>query len=305
MEALRYVSQQLSKMGFTEAVEYFADHIWNGVHQFVIDEIDNRFPHFTTNAAFERVNADGYVPPLVAVAAYLLVIFVIVPAVRPAKCSGVWKHLFAMWNLLLSAFSTVGVIICVPFVYAGVRDHGVRWMLCSDAMMWDGPGSASSGSVGVMMTAFMLSKFPELLDTVFLVYMRKPVAFLHWYHHATVLVYSWFAYKNATPSAVVFATMNYCVHSVMYAYFGLSTYTRALSFLRLPITTMQLSQMFAGIALTAAAFQYANDAAGGGCSPTYVDSGFFWFCSALYGSYFVLFAKLFADNYIFKASASK
>merc|ERR1711991_495069 len=141
----------------------------------------------------------------------------------------------------------------------------------------------------------MLSKFPELLDTFFLVYMRKPVAFLHWYHHATVLLYCWFAYKNATPSAVIFATMNYCVHSVMYLYFGVATYTRALSFMRMPITMMQLSQMALGVGLTLVTYVYAHD--GEGCSATYTGSGFFPFCAALYGTYLVLFAQLFYKSY--------
>jgi elongation of very long chain fatty acids protein 6 len=266
---------------------------------FVEAQVEAALPKFTTHAVFEQVNANGYAAPGMAVVGYLALVFAIIPAIRPAKCGPVWRHLFAMWNLLLSAFSWVGVLVCVPFVYRGFAQHGVRWMLCSDEMMWGGAGSASAGPVGVMMSAFMLSKFPELLDTFFLVYMRKSVPFLHWYHHASVLLYCWFAYKNATPSAVTFATMNYCVHAVMYLYFAVSTYTRALSFMRLPITTMQLSQMVLGVALTGITYTYAQDVAGGGCSPTYADSGFFPFCSVLYGSYLVLFAKLFADNYIF------
>ena len=39
------------------------------------------------------------------------------------------------------------------------------------------------------MYMFMLSKFPELVDTVLLVLRGRPVPFLHWYHHITVLLY--------------------------------------------------------------------------------------------------------------------
>jgi elongation of very long chain fatty acids protein 6 len=263
--------------------------------------LETQFPelrNFTTHAAFRAVNANGYTAPAVAVTVYLLAVFVLIPAVRPKQAGGIWKHLFALWNLALSAFSTVGVLVCVPFVYRKWQEHGLRWLLCSDALMWGPPAddASCSGSIGLMMTLFMLSKFPELLDTFFLVYMRKPVAFLHWYHHATVLLYSWFAYKNATPSAVFFATMNYCVHAVMYFYFAASTYTRALSFLRLPITSLQLGQMVMGVALTVAAYEYSNR--DGGCSPSYAESHFFEFCGALYGSYFVLFAHLFYKSYV-------
>ena len=43
---------------------------------------------------------------------------------------------------------------------------------------------------------FALSKIAELFDTVFLVLRKKPLIFLHWYHHAVVLVYSWHSGKN-------------------------------------------------------------------------------------------------------------
>ncbi|VDK55178.1 unnamed protein product [Gongylonema pulchrum] len=39
--------------------------------------------------------------------------------------------------------------------------------------------------------AFAASKIAELGDTIFLVMRKKPLAFLHWYHHAVVLIYSW------------------------------------------------------------------------------------------------------------------
>ena len=44
---------------------------------------------------------------------------------------------------------------------------------------------------------FIFSKIPELVDTVFLVLQKKPVIFLHWFHHVTVLLYCWHAYTVA------------------------------------------------------------------------------------------------------------
>lgn len=44
---------------------------------------------------------------------------------------------------------------------------------------------------GFWSTMFVLSKVPELGDTLFIVLRKQPLIFLHWYHHATVLVYSW------------------------------------------------------------------------------------------------------------------
>jgi len=278
---------------------------------------------------YEEVNDNHYVLPFAAVIVYLLMVFVFIPKFRQIAPPPSWiRHAFAAWNFFLSYFSTVGILICGLYVYLMLEKHGLRWMLCNDAMMlgpWDDPDVSCFGVVGTMMSLFMLSKFPELFDTFFLVYMGKPVPFLHWYHHATVLLYCWFAYQSATPSAVIFGTMNYLVHSIMYFYFGVSVYTKRLGFMRMPITMLQTSQMAMGIYLTYKAYQFTHDrtkspdgAAPGatevpcapeegtdgfyhgdcGCSKTYTESGYFYYSALLYVGYFLLFAKLFYDNYI-------
>ena len=50
---------------------------------------------------------------------------------------------------------------------------------------------------GFWATMFVLSKVPELGDTIFIVLRKQPLIFLHWYHHATVLVYSWSVFTHS------------------------------------------------------------------------------------------------------------
>lgn len=264
---------------------------------------------FDCHSVHEWVKSNHYMTPTAAVLYYILLVFLVIPLLRWKTRERVplfMKHVFALWNLLLSLFSCYGLYVCAPFVWRMITEKGLHYATCSDHMMLGGVAGddhvACYGPVGYMMTLFMLSKFPELLDTVFLVMMHKDVLFLHWYHHITVLLYSWFAYHSATPSAVMFGTMNYAVHSVMYFYFFASNYTKALQFLRKPITSIQLLQMVAGVTITALAYTYSyygdGNGVGGGCSSTYVTSGFFTFCFVLYGSYMVLFAKLYYDSYL-------
>lgn len=256
-----------------------------------------RIEDFDCKHLLAFVRANHWVAPVTACVTYVLLIFVIIPALRWKKAPGYVRHLFALWNLLLSIYSAISVCVAIPYVVRQFTNHGLHHLVCSDKLMLGSKqdDAACYGAIGFVMSLFMLSKFPELGDTFFLAAMNKPISFLHWYHHVTVLLYSWFAYENATPTAVMFATINLTVHAIMYFYFCFSNYTKALGFMRKPITTIQLLQMVVGVSMTVVAYYYDKTR---GCSATYGDSGFYYFCSAIYGSYLVLFAKLYYDNYI-------
>jgi hypothetical protein len=68
--------------------------------------------------------------------------------------------------------------------------------------------------------------------------------------------------------------------------------------LRQPITLMQLSQMAVGVYVTYLAWGYQSSEKE--CSRSYTDSGFFLFCGVMYLSYFLLFLKLYIDNYVLR-----
>ena len=84
--------------------------------------------------------------------------------------------------------------------------------------------------------------------------------------------------------------MNYTVHSVMYAYFGIALYTKALNKYGILITVFQLSQMVVGLCLTVLSVWYG--VVEGDCSRAYADSYYYPLCFAMYGSYFCLFYRL-------------
>lgn len=143
---------------------------------------------------------------------------------------------------------------------------------------------------------FVLSKLPELGDTIFIVLRKQPLIFLHWYHHITVLMYSWFSYSEYTASARWFVVMNYCVHSLMYTYYAL----RALKFqpprfISMVITALQLTQMVVGCAINVWAHGFLQQAGHAACniSPTNIK-----FSIAMYASYFILFARFFHLTYL-------
>jgi elongation of very long chain fatty acids protein 6 len=148
---------------------------------------------------------------------------------------------------------------------------------------------------------FVLSKLPELGDTVFIVLRKQPLIFLHWYHHITVLLYSWFSYAEYTSSARWYVVMNYIVHSIMYTYYAL----RAMGY-RPPkqfamfITASQLSQMVVGCLVNYWAYHYLQNGEECHISLTNIKLSF-----TMYLSYAMLFARFFHKSYLLDSAGRK
>lgn len=143
---------------------------------------------------------------------------------------------------------------------------------------------------------FVLSKLPELGDTIFIVLRKQPLIFLHWYHHVTVLLYSWYSYSEYTASARWFIVMNYVVHFAMYTYYAL----RAMGYrvnrgIAMVITTAQLMQMVTGCLVNVWAYQLKQ-----GGEECHVTDPNIKLSLLMYFSYFVLFAKFFHKAYLSK-----
>lgn len=117
--------------------------------------------------------------------------------------------------------------------------------------------------------------------------------FLHWYHHITVLLYSFYTYREQAAGGCWFITMNYTVHSLMYSY-----YAAKAAGVRLPrpcavvITALQTLQMAVGLTVLALVYCWQNDAM---CRTT--ESNIVW-GSLMYLSYLLLFSSFFYHSYL-------
>ena len=97
------------------------------------------------------------------------------------------------WNWGLSLFSAVGFAPVVTAFAASGAEHGFVGpdsVLCRRDVQFDNQWVA----------LFCLSKIPELVDTALLVLQKKPVIFLHWYHHAVTLFYCWVAWVRSAAA---------------------------------------------------------------------------------------------------------
>ena len=191
------------------------------------------------------------------------------------------------WNFLLAIFSLYGAIVTMPPALERIQQNGMLSAIC-DNSCYVHPASG-------MVLYFNLSKMPEFVDTIFLRLRKKPVIFLHWYHHIMTMIYCWYGNQLGTffnCSGWYFASMNLTVHAIMYTYYGLAAmgYGRGMTKrgLNKVITTIQLAQMVGGIVI----LFYST-----GCDK--FDTNGFAAASVMYGSYLLLFGKLFIDKYIY------
>merc|ERR1711979_104697 len=168
-------------------------------------------------------------------------------------------------------------------------EHGLYSTTCAPASWY------ATGWSGVFVALFIYSKIAELIDTVLLLFAGKQVIALQWWHHSTVLLYCWHSYSTRIATGLWFAAMNYSVHSVMYGYFALMStkYRKYITPYAIFITLAQLAQMLVGMFVTIKAVMYQN--AGLECHVNKTNSVL---GLAMYASYFVLFFKLFIENYV-------
>ncbi|XP_076361904.1 very long chain fatty acid elongase 6-like isoform X2 [Tachypleus tridentatus] len=198
------------------------------------------------------------------------------------------RRILAAWNVFLAVFSIIGAMRTLPEMIHVLRKYGFQYSVCNPSFIEQVKVS------GFWTWMFTLSKVPELCDTIFIVLRKQNLMFLHWYHHITVLLFSWYSYTEHIAPARWYVVMNYIVHSVMYSYFVL----RALRFnvpryVAMVITTSQILQMILGAYVSYLGYQVKQE--GEFCQ---ISEDTAKIAILMYLSYFVLFARLFYNAYI-------
>ena len=198
----------------------------------------------------------------------------------------VLKLPLVLWNFGLAFFSMWGAYHLVPHVLQRLESRTYVEAICDE--------SCYNHPVAMVVLYFNISKMPEFVDTIFLRLRKRPVIFLHWYHHIVTMLYCWYANQIGIQfncTGMFFASMNLSVHSVMYVYYGVAAlgYAKAMAKMNLNIilTTGQIIQMVGGIYILIKSTD---------C--TKFDSKGFTVATIMYSSYFLLFSRLFYDKYV-------
>lgn len=271
-----------------------------------------------------------YVIPLGMVTLYLLFLYWGRNTTSKNQEQALNQSIPRYWNLLLCVFSFWGASRTVPQVFMNLFhfNKSFEQTICEEASLAYG-----AGACGLAMQLFVLSKFPELVDTVLLVLKNNSNRvmfswekdFLHWYHHITVLTYCWNAYTTESAAGIYFGAMNFTVHAIMYGYYFCTTFDKKgflFNFAKkfdVAITIMQTSQMFIGVYIVGSCIYY-NFEGGSLYGPVGVlaadgkpfqngrcnNSNFNLICGfIMYGSYLYLFMEFLVKKYIFKTGGKQ
>jgi hypothetical protein len=208
-----------------------------------------------------------------------------------------FRNAIFYWNCFLSIFSMMGFWYMLPVLllspHAGLLSKGLKATVCSNSSWY------ANGISGFFLFAFIVSKVFELVDTVWLVLGKRKVIFLHWYHHFTVLLFCWHAYSKAIPTGIWFAIVNYGVHSIMYTYYAMTQFNQAVRCFARPfapfITIVQTSQMVLGLGIILSNMYYASSDPTCETSPSNNLLGLL-----MYFSYFVLFARIYLNRFLWR-----
>jgi hypothetical protein len=199
----------------------------------------------------------------------------------------------AAWNAFLSVFSSAGALYTLPHLATALTQAGLVATISVKA-----EDTWGLNACGFWVQMFIFSKVAELLDTAFLVARKRPVSFLHWYHHVTVLLYCWHSYATHAPQTLVFVVMNYSVHAVMYGYYAAASLKCVPKWFPTSIiTASQISQMIVGTAVQCLSIYLYSSASphGAEMSPANLLAG-----ALMYASYFALFFDFALRRYVFK-----
>jgi len=227
--------------------------------------------------------------PLIAIPLYWLLVY-FGPKYMAKRQAWVLRWPLIIWNLVLTILS-VGMFVGMFFpVLNFLFNKGFKNLVCMTER------ELYFGFPFFCCWLFALSKYAELIDTIFIIMRKRPLHFIHWYHHTTVLMYTWFSLVVMTPPGALFAVVNTFVHSIMYFYYFLAACGSRPTWGRF-VTIIQLTQMVAGITISSFwTYFYLSETYP---CPLEHANAYMFSTLALYASYFLLFLNFYLQRYIF------
>lgn len=232
-----------------------------------------------------KVTSEFWWVPWVSVTAYLVLVAAGRKWMENRQPYGLRRYLF-LWNIFLASFSIVGTICTLPALIDIVWSRGYEHSVCFNRL---------APLQSFFSLVFCVSKIMEFGDTAFVILRKSPLNVLHWYHHATVCIFSWYSLSIQSSPATWYCPMNFAVHSAMYSYYAVKA-----AGVRLPsgvsqvITVSQMVQFVAGVVVTCSVTFFYH-VRGEDCL---INTTCNIMGMGIYTSYIVLFGNFYVQRYI-------
>jgi elongation of very long chain fatty acids protein 6 len=240
----------------------------------------------------------NHIFPFGSVALYIFLVWAL-PKIIKKPVPGI-DVMITVWNFILWILSVVMTFgffhtfydyytrVYTP-LHAHLKYHSFFEFVCAKYMCYDHHFGLFWAYI------FALSKYIELFDTVLIVlkHPEKPVDMLHWWHHMSVLLFTWYASMWRYGAGWYFMTMNAIIHSFMYFYYFLMSIGYKPTWAKL-LTIGQISQMVIGTFINLYwIYLYWT---GTDCS-CLNPRALFISCAVMYASYFWLFLMFYLKRY--------
>lgn len=199
---------------------------------------------------------------------------------------------FRVHNFLLTLVS-LGLFLLISEQFIPlIINHGFFYSVC-DSKVWN-------QQIELLFYLNYMSKVAELGDTLFMVARKKPLGFLHVYHHSLTMVLCYIQLNGSPPASYVPVVLNLAVHVLMYWYYFLATFGGKIWWKK-SVTVFQIVQFVLDLIVvyfctyTYYAYNhYPHLPHMGNCAGTVTSAHFSCF---LLSSYLFLFVDFFAKTY--------
>lgn len=120
--------------------------------------------------------------------------------------------LFKLHNFGLTLLSGALLVLFLEQLIPTLLSKGVYHAVCNRAGGWTQP-------LVLLYYLNYLTKYVEFIDTCFLFLRKKPLSFLHTYHHGATALLCYLQLSGGTPVSWVPIVLNLGVHCLMYYYY--------------------------------------------------------------------------------------
>lgn len=165
------------------------------------------------------------------------------PDTYKKRLCDIFTPLWCLWCGILSLFSFMGTFYIGRYI---LLEYNNKRINDSESLFW--------------YNAFIVSKIPELFDTILIILRSKALVPLQWYHHWCTLLICYIFKNYHCDEFTFFFFMNYFVHSFMYFYFAIyPIFGKSLFLFGTFVNVIQTIQMLIAVFIALYYYFYVTD----------------------------------------------